>query len=88
MTRMIEDTAFRAEFAAFADENGETICVGLDEYGDQTVETRDTIQDFIGAGRNVDIDETRNGWRFVALRNGRKPILIADHGDARLCYAP
>lgn len=87
MTRMIEDTAFRAEFAAFCDENGYGISAGDDaNYGDDTTETRDTLADFIAAQGDPEVDETRNGHRFIMIRNGKRDIFVADNGEARLAY--
>jgi hypothetical protein len=81
MTRMIEDAKFRAEFESFCDENGYGIVA--DANG---VETRDTVQDFIDAHGAPEIEETRDGHRFIMIRSGRTDMLIGDAGNARLVY--
>jgi hypothetical protein len=87
MARMIEDNVFRASFEAFAQKCGHGISAGTDEYGDDTVETRDEVSDFIAvAGTEVLADKEIDGKRFVEMLRGGKHIIVADHGDARLCY--
>lgn len=87
MTRMIEDNTFRAQFETFAGKAGCGICAGTDEYGDDTTETRENIADFLAvAGTSIITDEQRDGRRFVEMARGRKTILVADYGNARLCY--
>lgn len=86
MSRMIEDNEFREAFQDFCEENGHMIVAGTDEFGDNTEETRASLDEIIAEKGKPVVDVERDGRRFIAIRQKDVCILAADHGKARLVF--
>lgn len=86
MARMIEDIEFREVFQDFCEENGHMIVAGTDEFGDNTEETKASLEEIIAEKGKPAVDVEHNGRRFIAIRQKDVCILAADHGDARLVF--
>lgn len=86
MSRMIEDIEFREAFQDFCEENGHMIVAGTDEFGDNTEETRASLDEIIAEKGKPVVDVERAGRRFIAIRQKDVCVLAADHGKARLVF--
>ena len=86
MSRMIEDNEFREVFQDFCEENRHMIVAGTDEFGDNTEETRASLDEIIANKGKPVVDMEREGRRFIAIRQNDVCVLAADHGKARLVF--
>ncbi len=86
MSRMIEDIEFRELFQDFCEENGHMIVAGTDEFGDNTEETRASLDEIIAEKGKPVVDVNHEGRRFIVIRHKDICILAADHGKARLVF--
>jgi hypothetical protein len=83
---MIEDNEFRELFQEFCEENGHMIVAGTDEFGDNTVETRASLDEIIAEKGKPVVDLVHEGRRFIVIRQKDVSILAADHGEARIVF--
>jgi len=86
MSRMIEDNHFREVFQDFCEENGHKNVAGTDEFGDNTDETRASLDEIIAEKGKPIVDVEHEGRRFIVIRQKDLCILAADYGKARLVF--